>query len=123
MEIKLENVLCIVLSELFTAVSEWTAFENEKYLFQVLMFYFSRIKSLGISLTLESFTYFLLKLPTLSGSANYIRNFSGQAKLSVRSCAVNNNSCARRLHDYKPNNSCQTHKCCLVDVKDFFSQF
>lgn len=58
MEINLENVLCIFLSELFTAVTEWTALENEKLLFQLLIFYFSRIKSLGISLTSERFTLF-----------------------------------------------------------------
>lgn len=35
MEIKFENVLCIFLSELFTAVTEWAALENEKLLFQL----------------------------------------------------------------------------------------
>lgn len=95
MEIKWENVLCIFLSELFTAVTEWAALENEKLLFQLLIFYFYSIKSLGISLTSESFTSFLLQLPALSDSANYIRNFSGQAKLPVGNCAVNNNSCVQ----------------------------
>lgn len=60
MEIKLGNVLCLFLSELFTAVTEWAALENEKLLFQLLIFYFSIIRSLGISVTSEGFTSFLL---------------------------------------------------------------
>lgn len=37
------------LNELFTAVTEWAALENEKPLFQLLIFYFSKMKFSGIS--------------------------------------------------------------------------
>lgn len=60
MKMKLENVLCIFLSELFTAVTEWAALDNGKLLFQLLIFYLSKFKSLGIFLTLEIFMSFLL---------------------------------------------------------------
>lgn len=37
MEIKSENGLCIFLSELFTAVTEWAALENEELNLQAFL--------------------------------------------------------------------------------------
>lgn len=42
-------MLYIFLNELFTTVTEWVALENEKPLFQLLIFYFSKMKSSSIS--------------------------------------------------------------------------
>lgn len=46
---KFVHVLCMVLNELFTAVTESAALENENPLFQLLIFYFSKMVSSGIS--------------------------------------------------------------------------
>lgn len=85
-------MLCIFLNDLFTAVTEWAALENENPLFQ-LIFYLSKMKSSGISSDFRETYLFSLELPASFRQYQLHNNFSGQAKLPVGNWALTNNVC------------------------------